>query len=112
MLITFKSKAAADVLMYQEHARPILDLFGKDADKGIFTAAEIPGAVSRLEAEIEARREQSAADTKAQEQSREEDQDRDPAPAAQPVSFATRAYPLLDMLRAAQRGGNSVTWGV
>ena len=30
MLITFKSKAAAEVIMYKEHAQHILELIGKD----------------------------------------------------------------------------------
>jgi len=32
--------------------------------------------------------------------------------AAQFVSFATRAYPLLEMIRAAAQGGNDILWGV
>ncbi|MET0855455.1 MAG: DUF1840 family protein, partial [Telluria sp.] len=30
MLITFTSKAAAEVTMYKEHAKRMLDLLGKD----------------------------------------------------------------------------------
>src|SRR6478672_3949357 len=52
MLITFTSKAAAEVMMYQEHAKRILDLLHKDAKRGVFTAAELPLAVSTLEKEI------------------------------------------------------------
>ena len=38
MLVKFKSKAAADVVMYEEHAKLILDLLGKDVKQGIITA--------------------------------------------------------------------------
>jgi hypothetical protein len=31
---------------------------------------------------------------------------------AQLVSFSTRAFPLLEMLRAARDGGNDILWGV
>mgnify|MGYP000196236713 CR=1 FL=1 len=52
MLITFKSKAAADVVMYKEHASRILELFGKSPDQGIITAEETANALKKLEAEI------------------------------------------------------------
>jgi len=37
MLITFTSKSSADVLMYETHAKPILDLLGKDTQRGVIT---------------------------------------------------------------------------
>jgi hypothetical protein len=111
MLLTFKSKGAADVLMYEAHAKPLLDLLHKDARRGVITAAEAAGAVARLEQEI--------ALSKAREETPEIDDDAyddDKADAAHElrthVSFGTRAYPLLEMLRAAQRGGHHVMWGV
>jgi hypothetical protein len=111
MLITFKSKAAADVLMYDTHAKPLLDLLGKDAGRGIITAAESGPAIARIE--------QAIADGKVAA-STGQDPTIVPLPDdAEPeqiersrVSLSTRAYPLLEMLRAAQRGGNDVMWGV
>ena len=41
MLITFKSSAAADVLMYKAHAKPLLDVLEKEIDQGIITANEM-----------------------------------------------------------------------
>jgi hypothetical protein len=38
MLITFKSKAYPNVMMYQDHAKRILDLLHKDSDRGVITA--------------------------------------------------------------------------
>jgi hypothetical protein len=32
--------------------------------------------------------------------------------AAYLVSFATRAYPFLEMLRAAQKRGSDIAWGI
>ena len=52
MLIIFKSKAAAEVIMYEEHAKRILDLLGKDVKRGVITAEEAPAAIARLESEI------------------------------------------------------------
>lgn len=114
MLITFTSKATADVLMYENHARPILDLLHKDLKRGVITAAETAGAISALEAEIE--RSNSAPD--AQPPAKAGDSGIDPTAdeqadqELQTVRFSTRAYPFLEMLRAAHRAGNDVMWGV
>lgn len=106
MLITFKSKAAADILMYEKHAKPILDLLGKDVTRGIITSAEMSGAVSTLEAYIEEIRRQEAA---AQQEAEDDEQE---TARPQSVSLATRAYPLLEMLRAASKAKADVMWGV
>ncbi len=56
MLVTFKSKAAAEILMYEAHAKPILDLLGKDIERGVITADETGQAIERIESEIAARK--------------------------------------------------------
>ncbi|MGZ8319735.1 MAG: DUF1840 domain-containing protein [Telluria sp.] len=114
MLITFHSKAAADVMMYQEHAKRILDLLNKDADQGIITAAEAPRAVELLEKEIAESRlhptsEQVKRDVEAHHGEQGDDVDHEEM---EVVTFATRAFPLLDMLREARKGGHDVVWGV
>ena len=113
MLLTFKSKAAADVLMYEEHARPILELLHKEIKRGVITAAEAAHAVSVLEAQIaDSRSKQPANDAERDLNSGGNDERDQEEARPQPVSFSTRAYPLLEMLRAAQRAGNDVMWGV
>ncbi len=114
MLITFKSKAAAEVLMYEEHAKRILDLLNKDVKLGVITAAEAPQAVARLEAEIAESRlhptsEEMQHDVHAHHGEEGDDNEHEPV---EFVSFATRAYPLLEMLRAARHEGHDVMWGV
>lgn len=114
MLITFTSKAAAEVLMYKDHAKRILDLLHKDADRGVITAAEAPQAVAILEKEIAESRAHHASedvqrDINAHHGEVGDDTDHE---GMEVVSFATRAYPLLEMLRAARDGGNDVLWGV
>ncbi len=114
MLVTFKSKAAAEVLMYEEHAKRILDLLNKDVKRGIITSAEAPNAVARLEAEIAESRlhptsEEVRRDVMAHHGDEGDDNEHEPV---QFVSFATRAYPLLEMLRAARNEGHDVMWGV
>jgi hypothetical protein len=114
MLVTFKSKAAAEVLMYEEHAKRILDLLQKDVKRGIITAAEAPYAVATLEAEIAESRlhptsEEVQRDVQAHHGESGDDNEHEPV---EFVSFATRAYPLLEMMRAAQHEGCDVMWGV
>jgi polyhydroxyalkanoate synthesis regulator phasin len=114
MLITFTSKAAAEVTMYKEHAKRILDLLGKDVNRGVITAAEAPKAVEILEKEIAETRKHTASgdverDVKAHHGEVGDDTDHE---GMEVVSFATRAYPLLEMLRAARDDGRDVLWGV
>lgn len=119
MLITFKSKAAADILMYEIHAKRLLDLLGKDVGRGIITAAETGEAIRKIEAEIEAeRRREHEAEENARLQAEAQGLDKDDVEenlerqGAKTVSFAARAYPLLEMLRAAHADSRDVVWGV
>ena len=114
MLITFTSKAAAEVTMYKEHAKRILNLLDKDVNRGVITAAEASQAVATLEKEIAESRAHAASeavtrDVHAHHGRAGDDSDHE---GMEIVSFATRAYPLLEMLRAAKAGGNDVLWGV
>ena len=114
MLVTFKSKAAAEVIMYELHAKPLLDLLNKDVKRGVITAADAANAVAKLEAviaesKIHPTTEEVKRDVIAHHGDTGEDTDHE---SSQYVSFATRAYPLLEMLRAAQKGGNDILWGV
>ena len=114
MLVTFKSKAAAEVLMYEEHAKRLLGLLQKDVRRGVITTAEAANAISKLEAEIAESKihptsEEMRRDVVAHHGSAGDDNEHE---AADFVSFSTRAYPLLEMLRAAQKSGHDVMWGV
>lgn len=114
MLVTFKSKSAAEVTMYEEHAKRILELLHKDVKRGIITSEEAPGAVARLEEEIaESRKHPTSEEVKRDVLAHhgEEGDDNEHEP-VEFVSFATRAYPLLEMLRAARNEGHDVMWGV
>ena len=107
MLVTFKSKAAPNVMMYEEHAKRMLDLLGKDIKRGIITKEETAHAIEKIQSEIALER--STHEEPVEEEDDADGQGRD---AQRSVSFATRAYPLLEMLRAAQRSNNDVLWGV
>ena len=108
MLITFKSSAAADVLMYKMHAKPLLDLLGKNVDQGIITAEEMPDAVARLEEEVALSKQSPASeDNEGNLKIKEEDLE-----SGKKVSFAARAFPLLEMMRNAKQENTFVMWGV
>ena len=114
MLVTFKSKAAAEVLMYQDHAKRILDLLHKDVKRGVITPAETATAITTLEAEIAEDKlhpasEEVQRDVIAHHGESGDDNDHEPP---EFVSFATPTYPLLVMQRAAHKSGNNVMWGI
>ncbi|MAF02003.1 MULTISPECIES: DUF1840 domain-containing protein [Herbaspirillum] len=114
MLITFKSKAAADVVMYESHAKPILDLLHKDPARGVITAAEAGDAITLLEQQINASKSHEAAEALARDVNAHHNADVDDHnhEKIEPVSFSARAYPLLDMLREAKKGNYDILWGV
>ena len=70
MLVIFKSPAGADIMMFEENAKQILDLLGKDIHKGIITSDETGTAIATLEKEIE-RKKQIEAEEKAKREKRE-----------------------------------------
>ncbi|MFC5513665.1 DUF1840 domain-containing protein [Massilia jejuensis] len=113
MLITFKSKAYPDVMMYQDHAKRILDLLNKEPEIGVITSAEAERAVQLLEHEIEESRKHPPTDEVAQDIKAHHIEDDDPEhEQVQMVSFSTRAYPMLEMLRAARDHKCDILWGV
>jgi len=112
MLITFKSKAAAEVVMYKEHAKRILDLLNKDINRGVITASESAAALARLDAEIAESRLHPVSDEVQHDLDAHPGDRQDEHEAVEVVSFATRAYPFQEMLRAAQKGGHDIAWGI
>jgi hypothetical protein len=112
MLVIFKSKAAAEVIMYEKHAKLVLDLLGKDAKQGIITAEQAGPAIATVEAEIERLDRLAAEEAKKNASEQDDDYAIDQVPQAPVVKFSTRAYPLLEMLRAAEKSKQPVVWGV
>jgi hypothetical protein len=108
LLITFKSKAAAEFIMYKSHVNPIFELLGKDPERGVLTPAELPAAIAKIEANIAATKE--AGRPKPDNVDDEDDEARRQRSAQ--VSTSTRLFPLLEMLRAANEQQRDVVWGV
>lgn len=113
MLITFKSKAAADVVMYEQHAKRILDLLHKDTKRGVIMVTELDSALALLETVLGESRNQSPAEKLHQTATPQPGEAGDEGHEhAEYVSFSTRAYPLLAMLREAKRHQVNVAWGI
>ncbi|MBA4741141.1 MAG: DUF1840 domain-containing protein [Azoarcus sp.] len=108
MVITFKSRAAADVIMLGDHARPLLKILGKDPDarQGIVTVEQLPDAIAALQAAIEADRERDR-----QRQDEPEDEDEPPPTGiGAAVSLHQRGWPLLEMMTLSLAEQKPVIW--
>ena len=111
-LVVFRSKAAAEIYMFAEAARRLLQIVGKTADseRGVIRAEEVGDALDRLTAAVE----QEKAQLRDEQARREVDERTGNAHTERvlPVTLGQRAFPLIEMLRAAQRKRVDVTWGV
>ena len=111
-LVVFRSKAAGEIFMFAETARRIFAIIGKaDTARGVISAEQLPEAIARLTAAVE---EEKAQLRQAREAAELAERRGEPAEetAAQAITLAQRAHPLLEMLRAAQKKRADVTWGV
>lgn len=109
-LIVFRSKAAGEIFMFAETARRIFAIVGKDeAPRGVISVEQIPDALARLATAIE---EEKAQLQEARQAAAEADRRGEAESAAQAITLAQRAYPLIDMLQAALKKRVDVTWGV
>ncbi len=111
-LVVFRSKAAGEIFMFSETARRIFEIIGKqEAPRGVITAAQVPDALDRLTAAVEEEKAQlRAAQAQAEAAARRGEDDAEKG--QRTITLAQRAWPLLEMLRAAQKMNVDVTWGV
>lgn len=111
MIITFKSRAAGDVIMFGDVAKRLLEIMGKDpSDQGIVTVQQLPEALARLK---KATDEDRAARRAAQDRidAGEGDED-DRVKGANAVTLSQRAVPLIELLEYSLKADVPVTWGV
>lgn len=109
-LVVFRSKAAAEIYMFPETAYRLLQIIEKaDSPKGVITADDVPDALAKLVAAVDA---EKAAAADAARDREAADRRGDPAHAQQPVTLSQRAFPLIEMLRLAAKRKADVTWGV
>jgi hypothetical protein len=109
MLITFHSAAAADVIMFGKNGQQMLQIVGKDPTErqGIVTVEQLPQAIARLTAAIEAdRARQRAANT----EDGEVDADGEKPDPAEFIGVAQRGFPLLELLQYSLKEEVPATW--
>ena len=104
MLYEFKSKAAGTVTMTGPVAERLLAIVGKaPGPTGIFTVEQMDAAIAALEQAIALERAERGTD--------DADGPLDPD-GRRAVTLAQRAWPLVDLLKAARTADKVVTWGV
>jgi hypothetical protein len=109
-LVVFRSKAAGEIFMFAETARRIFEILGRpEAPRGVITADQVPDALRRLVDAVEAEKAQLKA---AREDAEVHDKQGDGTPQPQPITLGQRAFPLVEMLREAQKKKVDVTWGI
>ena len=100
MIYKFKSKASGDVIMLGPNGDEMLRLIGREpAARGIIEAAAAGAAIQALEAAV------AAEDRKAQAAADDET-------APKGVALRQRVWPMVELLKRAQREGEPVVWGV
>ena len=108
MIITFKSKASGDVIMFRNIAKQLMEVMGKNVtDEGIVTLEQLPGAIAKLKAAV--------AEDKSKKEPENDDEPYGEPQAiglSQPVSFAQRAVPLISLMEYSLKAKVPVVWGV
>jgi hypothetical protein len=101
MLYQFKSRQTGTVTMTREVAESMLEIIGKSpGPQGIISVDQMPAAIASLERAVARQGSQAGADMK-------DDEDGKPV-----VGLGQRAFPFIEMLKAALAAKADVTWGV
>jgi hypothetical protein len=111
MLVIFKSPASGDVIMFGEVGKKMLEIMGKDKNdaKGIITLTQLPDAIARLRAAVDADKQAHQAQLNQEDLAEEDIALSTKLPA---VSLTQRAIPLLELLNYSLKEEVPVTWGV
>lgn len=114
MIYEFKSRVTGTVVMNKGPAEWILGVIGKQpGTQGIITVEQMPAAIEALRKAIE--EDKRAVREARRESAHREDEDsagEDEESPAAVVTHGQRAWPFVEMLVEAHKGGRDVTWGV
>jgi hypothetical protein len=103
-LYKFKSKACADVIMLDEHAKKLFDIAGYSLSKqGAIEPANMAEFRAKLIAAIHV---EKMAEDEIEKQAIETNE-----PKKDTVSLEQRAYPLLKMLEHGEKANKPIYWG-
>lgn len=104
MLVEFQSTETAEILMFAETARELLQAVGKETTaRGVFLQSEMEAAAAALRQAVR------QAPPPPSDEEREEAEAKKKEPV---VTLGQRAWPLIDMLERTARAGKdaSVVW--
>lgn len=105
MIYTFKSRAAADVIMRQSNAEQMFAIIGKAVTpQGVITVAQMPAAIAALKTAIAVH--EDAETQRAKDPSQRVEVEGDS------VRLRDRAAPFIDLLTQSAAAGKDVLWGV
>lgn len=109
MIVTFRSPASGDVIMFGDVAHRMMELMGKDkTPEGIVTVEQLPDAITRLKAAVEA----DKAMHKGVADESLPSSEAAPGGGDRPyVSLTQRAAPLIELLEWSLKKKKPVTWG-
>ena len=100
MLVTFRTRSYADITMFGDVAKKLLEMMGHSGTiPSALAVDDLPDALERLRAAVAAA---APADG--------DDADFDGDPIDRPVGIAQRAFPLIEMLEAAIADRQPVMW--
>lgn len=112
MLYKFKSSATAELIMLEPQGDAMLLAIGREpAPRGIIEAADLPSAITKLKAAIEAAESQpeTARDALSNDNGNVDDDaarhDADPG-------MRQRMWPMLQMMEASREANVPIVWGV
>ena len=103
MLVTFKTTAYADIVMFSDAAQSLLKLMGQSGNvPGAIMGEDVADALDQLQNSLKNQPEPEQPEASA---GADDDEDR-----TNRVALATRAVPLIELLEAAKAAGANVMW--
>ena len=104
MLYKFKSQATGDLIMFEEHAKTILEIIGKEpSPKGILILGDMPEALAALELVTREREGVKSSQANGSELHEED---------TNWVSLRQRVAPFKQMIRQCMLEKQPIVWGV
>lgn len=107
-MIVFRSDAAADIMMFDDVAKRMMEIMGKEfSTRGIITVEQLPEAIARLKAAI--------AEDRARHAGERDTPETEEIPGGGKrayVGLAQRAVPLVEFLEYSLKAEKPVMWGV
>ena len=101
MLVTFKTPAYADIIMFGDVAKQLLKMMGHSGTvPSAMVGEEVPAALDRLKRAVEAKRTSEAQKPRGNAEQADD----------QSVSLKYRALPLIELLTAAAKKHCDVMW--